>query len=589
MSSTQNAKYLSWMEWFDATDSSSTINKAHMDPFFAAFDASHSVDDCKSAVTKHKETVFLAKLSLNSRLNLFHHFEESGGTVYETDKDAGFIIGVSQSIAMTMTPDTATLLEQPAFAAQTVPTITNILKATTSAEVDGLQDSAAQKYKPRNFIPIPPFLVLPIASAIASSKGDAKAVLLEAISAIVSFDATHLNDAEYQDIASQKCKPLLFWLFLAQKDDNFVKSIHSQACCNVTLVQSFEQMTKECLKGTSNDSSLASLQRPLETLVASATTTQGLLQTLSQVQVQTSDKSSKSFKKIPALYQNMLLVASSVGQAMPSKLDDSAMEFFSQPNSMHAQLVLNSILETARLQVSVSPALATLFLSGSFLWSNPITPSGLASSVLTTEGILRNDTLQEALVLELATKFEMSNSSLTKLTKTQVIFPSNVHDMTERFHALRLIAGFFLGEDSFLPQSLTALTNWCEDNGTLLKTRLLLDSSFLTKFMMSVDDRVYQWLKQCCSAASVADTDLDLLNLKIICSDIQCNRFFYDALSRDRKKQKQDKAENERVVQQVRNNNVKEEVKLRHNESWNTIFQRKTTAGPMLSCRSQGC
>ena len=81
----------------------------------------------------------------------------------------------------------------------------------------------------------------------------------------------------------------------------------------------------------------------------------------------------------------MLLVASSIGQAIPSKLEDGAMEFFSQANSVHAQLMLNSILENARLQVSLSPALATLLLSGSFLWSNPITPSGLASSVLTTE------------------------------------------------------------------------------------------------------------------------------------------------------------------------------------------------------------
>jgi hypothetical protein len=56
----------------------------------------------------------------------------------------------------------------------------------------------------------------------------------------------------------------------------------------------------------------------------------------------------------------MLLVASSVGQAMPSKLEDGAMEFFSSVNSVHAQLMLNSILENARLQVSVSPALATL-------------------------------------------------------------------------------------------------------------------------------------------------------------------------------------------------------------------------------------
>ena len=596
----------SWLDWFDGMDSGTAIDKAHLETLFTAFDASHPVDDCKAAVTKHKETVFLAKLSLNSGLNLFHHFEETGGTVYDTEKDAGFIIGVSQSLAMTMTPDTATLFEQPAFASQAVPTVTNILKATTSEEVDALVDSAS-KYKPRNFIPVPPFLVRSIASVITSSKGNAKAVLLDSIAQIAAFDATHLNDAEYTDIACQKCKPLLFWLYLAQKDNTLVKAIQSQACGNVTLVQSFAKVEKECLKGTSNDSSFSALQRPLEMMVASATTTQGMLQTLSQFQVQTSEKSSKSFKKIPSLYQNMLLVASSIGQAIPSKLEDEAMEFFSQANSVHAQLMLNSILENARLQVSVSPALATLLLSGSFLWSNPITPSGLASSVLTTEGILRNDTLQDALALDLATKFEMSASSITKLTKTQVLFPSNVHDMTERFSALKLIASFFFGEVSVLPQSLTALSNWCEDNISLLKTRLMLDPSFLTKFMMSIDDRIYQWLKQCCKATSIVNTDLELLNLKVVCSDIQTNRFAYmlpksilqlkkdddidESSSRDRKRQRQEKADREEKdkATPIRNNNMKDAVKIRQNESWNTIFKGKSKEGPMLSIGTYGC
>jgi len=537
--------YSSWMEWFSGAASSSATDKANMDPFFTAFDASHSVDDCKAAVTKHDETVFLSKLSLNSRLNVFHYFRESGGTVYNADTDAGFIIRVSQSIAMTMTPDTATLFEHPAYVTQPVPTITNILKATTSDEVDALQDSAAQKYKPRNFIPIPPFLVLPIASAITSSKGDTRAVFLEAISVCIAFDGATLNDPEYQDIASQKCKPILFWLFLAQKDDNFVKPIQSQACGNITLMQSFEKMERECLHGPSNNSSLASLQGPPEMMVASVTTTRGMLQTLSQVQVQTSIKISKSFKKIPTLYQNMLLVTSGIGQTVPSKLEDSVMEFFNQSNSMHAQLILDSILETAQLQVSVSPALATLFLSGSFLWSNPIAPSGLASSVLTTEGTLRKDTLQDALVLDLASKFEMSNLSITKLTKTQVIFPSNIHDMTERFQALRLISGFFFGEFSILPQSFLDLTNWCEDNISLLKTRLLLDTSFLTKFMMSVYDRIYQWLKQCRSTASLANTHIDLINMNTVCSNIQTNRYFYLLLTSVKLQPKKDDGSNE--------------------------------------------
>ena len=126
------------------TAAAPSTRRTWLDPFFTAFDASHSVDDCKAAVTKHDETVFLAKLSLNSRLNVFHHFREAGGTIYDADTDARFIIGVSQSIAMTMTPDTATLFEHPAYVTQPVPTITNILKATTSDEVDALQDSAAQ-------------------------------------------------------------------------------------------------------------------------------------------------------------------------------------------------------------------------------------------------------------------------------------------------------------------------------------------------------------------------------------------------------------------------------------------------------------
>ena len=48
---------------------------------------------------------------------------------------------------MTMTPDTVTLFEQSTFASQVVPTVTYMLKATTSEEVDALVDRAS-KYMP---------------------------------------------------------------------------------------------------------------------------------------------------------------------------------------------------------------------------------------------------------------------------------------------------------------------------------------------------------------------------------------------------------------------------------------------------------
>jgi len=115
-----------------------------------------------------------------------------------------------------MAPDTEKLFKKPSFAVQVVPTVTSILKATAVEEIDALLVfSTTQKFKPRNFVPVPPFLVNPISSAISASKGNAKVILLLTIAAIIDFDASHIGDDEYKYTASQKCKPLLFWFFLA--------------------------------------------------------------------------------------------------------------------------------------------------------------------------------------------------------------------------------------------------------------------------------------------------------------------------------------------------------------------------------------
>ena len=136
LSDTQAAKLDSWKDWFLSRESSTSLDKENMDQLFSAFDPSLSANDCKAAVQKHEETVFMAKLSLNGGLNLLHHFKEVGGTLYDKEKEAGVIIGVSQSIATTMTPDTEKLFEKPSFAVQVVPPVTSILKATTLEEID---------------------------------------------------------------------------------------------------------------------------------------------------------------------------------------------------------------------------------------------------------------------------------------------------------------------------------------------------------------------------------------------------------------------------------------------------------------------
>ena len=61
-----------------------------------------------------------------------------------------------------MSPDIETLCKTPTGAAVPVTTITQILSTTTVEQADDLQDSQTVTFRPRNFIPITPFLLKPI-------------------------------------------------------------------------------------------------------------------------------------------------------------------------------------------------------------------------------------------------------------------------------------------------------------------------------------------------------------------------------------------------------------------------------------------
>ena len=125
----------------------------------------------------------------------------------------------------------------------------------------------------------------------------------------------------------------------------------------------------------------------------------------------------------------MILVASSVNEATVTEINSQAAEFLNATSTLNASIILNSVLEAARIDCTVSNALVTSLHHGSFLWMNSVTPSGLASSVITSEDMVRTDTLYEGLVLDLSTKFEMQPAALEKLTKTQVKFPADVEGL----------------------------------------------------------------------------------------------------------------------------------------------------------------
>ena len=589
-------RFASWTEYFDSRESSTTINKKKIGDLFQAFDHSFSASETANKLEKSNQTVFLAKLSLNGGLQLFHHFLQVGDPLYSDDSThSGFIVGTQKDTASGMTPDVTVLLNDPDLNAVSVPKREEIMNCDNIADIDNLVSSTTQSIRPRNFIPVPPFLVNIIENTIQISGGDAKVILKEVITSIKTFDDIHVSDAEYVDKAAIKCKFLVQWLYLASIGETHIKKIPVQICGCSALASKFNKLKQEIFGQNDVSSHLHAFSAPLSQLATSTRTTQEAIGKLVDMQSQNSEKSSNSFKKIPSTYKKMLMIANGSSNIVPDTLNDEAMAFFALSKAKLAHIHLNSMLETENIRVSVSPALANHLWNGSFLWVNHVTPSGLAASVLTSESYLKNDVLQEALVLDISTRFSISDENVSKLTETTIVFPVTVDEFLERQKALHLLSVFFFEEDKLLPQALKMFLNWCNANRALLEARTSGDKKYLVKLTLAIDERIYLWLRSCCRAANLNDTKQDLMNFHSMVSNIEINCFNYSipsavkSLKNDKDSGSSSNKKQKTAGKRVENNNMVDSWKLRPNESYDNVFKDKVKNGPILSMGCHGC
>ena len=224
----------------------------------------------------------------------------------------------------------------------------------------------------------------------------------------------------------------------------------------------------------------------------------------------------------------MILIAGTSGEAIPDPFSNEGMQFFSQSNEKNDLIYLNSHLEQRNIRVSVPAAVATLLLHGSFLWTNHCLPSGLAMSLLVFETIDRYDILQEALVIDLSTRFEITATTVDKLTKTHICRPRSTKEFLEKLKALNVITILFWSEVERLPQALTVLSNWCTDNRCLIEARAASDKQFLVaKMSVAIDERIYLWLKSCHKARDGTDTNDTLIDFSSLQSQLEVNNFNY--------------------------------------------------------------
>ena len=199
---------------------------------------------------------------------------------------------------------------------------------------------------------------------------------------------------------------------------------------------------------------LATIQRPFEIIASSSSSTQDFMSKLTQLQSTSQEKLSHSFGKLSEKTQKMLLLVSSRENVIPTQLNEKAMAFFALSNFSKAQQYLESILESKGIECSILTTAVNLLLQWCMLWLNPLTPSGLARSVISSKDIIFNDSLHEGILLDFSTKHKISKASLTKLTKTQVVYPTSIELMIKRVEAILTFTEMFFTVKSYLYQGL---------------------------------------------------------------------------------------------------------------------------------------
>ena len=159
-------------------------------------------------------------------------------------REAGLIF---KSLVLNITtPNTHIHFRTSDSQAYKVAKLDDILKCESIEEIKNLKDNKSKYYRARNFIPIAPFLIYPIYSAISVYQGNVDRVLLDVINSIKRFDLPHEDDNEYKEKAAIKYKPLLLWLYIAIQTVEIegVYKVQAESSSNVELTNLLKRLNQ---------------------------------------------------------------------------------------------------------------------------------------------------------------------------------------------------------------------------------------------------------------------------------------------------------------------------------------------------------
>ena len=594
--------FTDWVEYFDSLASSEEVNKGSLKKVLSAYNHSANADNCETNLERDDETVFIAKMGIGGRLKMFHHYK-SNNTTHSKSGKATILLGMGKSNNHVFNLDTEMLLKKPTVDTP-MPTPTNLLGIST-AETAAALATGSSNLKARNFSPVPPFLVNPLASAIKANDGSVIHVLMTAISSIHNFDTVNADDDEFVEKAKDECLQFVQWLYAANLTPSPIANIVTQMCEDQSILRKYKGIT-EIVEGnqsqvTQQNPSSSDQNNVIEALTISQIATKELIQNMMSTN-QAKEKANKSIFKLAPKFTRMLQVAGSMlgEEAVPEKIADEGMEFFASTNEKTAIIYLNTLLEQKNLRVQVPPAVVNQIYHGALRWESPSKPSGLAACCLEFIEIERRDILTQGLVIDLKSRFEMTPEIVETLTKSHVLLPTRVDDLIERLRAITEIASMLWGEDTRIPQKLVPFVNWLDSNKLTVTSREASHPEYIAKVMIACDNRINLWLTSCVNAKHAGDTWDFHLDFMDIAKTIMHNEFHYalpsgiqqlnkEEDSKDTDEDGKSKKRKRLDVEYVNNPQMVTAWRMRPQENYDSTFANKVLEAPMLSIGCKGC
>ena len=186
--------------------------------------------------------------------------------------------------------------------------------------------------------------------------------------------------------------------------------------------------------------------------------------------------------------------------------------------------------------------------------------------------------------------------------------PSNYTQMKDQLMIFREVTKIFFGSESKLPESLKEVCKVIVSNASCLKYKCKDDKLLPAKIFFGIDEEIQRWLEQCELANDREEVDDSILeNLSTIIHDVLRSRFnvtLPKAFKLEQSKPAEDEStptagpsaskkrklsDDNKKGNRVVNEDPDEELKLKDDEDWKSVFCGTKKASHRVAWNNNGC